>query len=108
MIHNASYSTIIRLMRYPSFLCSMLIKRQQITHPQFCRPTFFNLSIAITPFYFLHREIKTGDTFLVICSNKHAIHDGFKGLKNRFLRSLLDPSLQDDSTINSLAASTHI
>ena len=46
--------------------------------------TFFNLFISITSFYSLHREIKTGNTSLVIHNNKYAIRDGFKGRKGRF------------------------
>ena len=58
--------------------------------------------------YSLHCEIKTGNTFLVIGKNKHAIHDGFRGRKGRSLYSPLDPSLQEDLTINIMAANTHI
>ena len=43
--------------------------------------------------YYLHCEIKTGNTFLVIGNNKHAIRDGFRGRKGRSLNS---PSLQED------------
>ena len=38
--------------------------------------------------YFLHCEIKTGDTFLVIGNDKHAIHDGFWGRKASLLFEL--------------------
>ena len=72
---------------------------------------FFNLpvSIAIVLFcYSLHYEIKTGNTFLVISNNKHAIHDGFRGRKGRSLYSPLDPSLQEDLAIHIMAANTHI
>ena len=58
--------------------------------------------------YSLHCEIKTGNTFLVIGNNKHAIHDGFRGRKGRSLYSPLDPSLQEDLTIHIMAANTHI
>ena len=58
--------------------------------------------------YSLHCEIKTGNTFLVIGNNKHAIHDGFRGRKGRSLYSPLDPSLQEDLTIHIRAANTHI
>ena len=58
--------------------------------------------------YSLHCEVRTGNTFLVIGNNEHAIHDGFRGQKGRSARFLLDPSLQEDSTINNLAANTHI
>ena len=38
--------------------------------------------------YSLHCEIKTGYTVMVIGSNKHAIHDEFKGRKGRsFLKN---------------------
>ena len=58
--------------------------------------------------YSLHCEIKTGNTFLVIGYNKHAIHDGFRGRKGRSLYSPFDPSLQEDLTIHIMAADTHI
>ena len=58
--------------------------------------------------YSLHCEIETDNTFLVIGNNKHAIHDGFKGRKGRFLYSSFDPSLQEDLTIHIMAANTHV
>ena len=57
--------------------------------------------------YSVHYEIKAGNTFPVI-SNKHAIHDGFRGRKGRSLYSPLDPSLQEDLTIHIMAVNTHI
>ena len=56
----------------------------------------------------MHFEIKTGNTFVVIGNNKHAIHDEFRGRKGRSLYSPLDPSLQEDLTIHIMAANTHI
>ena len=58
--------------------------------------------------YSLLCEIKTGNTFLVIGNNKHAIHDGIKGPKGRSLYSPLDPSLQEDLTIHIMVVNTHI
>ena len=73
---------------------------------------FFNLRYLLRLFFFicysLQYEIKTGNTFLVIGNNKHAIHDGYRGRKGRSLYSPLDPSLQEDLTIHILAANTHI
>ena len=67
------------------------------------------VSIAIILFsYSVHCEIETGNTFLVIGNNKHAIHDGFRGRKDRSLYSPLDPSLQENLTIHIMAANTHI
>ena len=58
--------------------------------------------------YSLHCEIKTGNTFLVIGNNKHAIHDGLKGRKGRSLYSPFETSLQEDLTIYIMAANTHM
>ena len=112
MIHNASYhyqayclmSYGAALISYPSFFCSLLIEGQHIIYPHFL---FYLLRLLLFISYSLHCDIKTGNTFLVIGNSKLAIHDEFKGRKSRSLRSILDPSLQEDSAINNLAANNH-
>ena len=70
------------LISYPSFFCSLLIKKTVDN-----LSAFFILSIAISSFfsYSLHCEIKTGNTFLIIGNNKHAIHNGFRGRRGHSL-----------------------
>ena len=84
------------LISYSNFFYSLLIERRQMTYLQFC--TFFDISIAIAPFYFLHCEISTGNTFLVNGNNKLATHDGYGFRGQKLKRSLLAHPVRSNTT----------